>query len=547
MPIRPNVIGLDLESTVIDLDHLIHRLAVEQGSANETEEVGRVRARLAGGTEGDSGWRRLAARARGDDLDRARPVAGVVDFLLDARTAGYLIRLIGSQNYQADGPRGPAEYRQAGLEWLERHGFFDPAGIGLNRRAVHFVSSPGEKLDLIRDFGCRAFVDADPEVFADPDFPQWTTGLLLTPDPGPSPAGLLVARDWPEARETIFGLGLPAGQVTAMLGRSLKRIRRVRKTRFSILYQVSLDDRRQFGVKFYNKVPAGRPNRLTTEYKTLEFLWGQGLREIPRPVTSLPSKSLAIFSWVEGRHPKADEIGPDQIDEAINLVIQLKSLSGIPEAARMPRSVGACFSLKEIRLRHEELTARMVTQKGLAESRLGTFLEDTLNPAFEAAWKKAEPLYRGQGIGPEDILPPGEWTLSHGDMGFHNTLMRPDGSLSWIHLEKFGWDDPVRIISNFLIRHSETLALELKRKFIRGVLDGLDRGGRLRSRLAVAYPLWVLMACFERLARLSSSDSTEPWSVGSPVVDGPDQVEGLIADVERSLADLSGNGLFDEA
>ena len=49
-------------------------------------------------------------------------------------------------------------------------------------------------------------------------------------------------------------------------------------------------------------------------------------------------------------------------------------------------------------------------------------------------------------------------TLSPSDFGFHNALRRPDGTLCFLDFEYFGWDDPVKLVSDFLLHPGMTLS-----------------------------------------------------------------------------------------
>ena len=51
----------------------------------------------------------------------------------------------------------------------------------------------------------------------------------------------------------------------------------------------------------------------------------------------------------------------------------------------------------------------------------------------------------------EAELPVEQRTLSPSDFGFHNALRRPDGRVVFLDLEYFGWDDPAKMISDFLL------------------------------------------------------------------------------------------------
>jgi len=92
-------------------------------------------------------------------------------------------------------------------------------------------------------------------------------------------------------------------------------------------------------------------------------------------------------------------------------------------------------------------------------------------------------------------LPRALRTLSPSDFGFHNAVRRPDGRLIFVDFEYFGWDDPAKMIVDFLLHPAMNLPEELKGRFVSGLLTHFDRGGFLPIRLAAVYPLFGLKWC----------------------------------------------------
>lgn len=84
-------------------------------------------------------------------------------------------------------------------------------------------------------------------------------------------------------------------------------------------------------------------------------------------------------------------------------------------------------------------------------------------------------------------------TLSPSDFGFHNALRR-DGRMIFFDFEYFGWDDPAKTISDLLLHPGMGLALEQRRQFAQGLLEGLAmKPLALRTRLV--FPLYGIKWC----------------------------------------------------
>ena len=88
-----------------------------------------------------------------------------------------------------------------------------------------------------------------------------------------------------------------------------------------------------------------------------------------------------------------------------------------------------------------------------------------------------------------------ERTLSPSDFGFHNALRRSDGTIVFLDFEYFGWDDPAKTISDFLLHPAQNLDPSLKDHFLKKMLNSFSKSPFLQERLSVFYPLYALKWC----------------------------------------------------
>jgi len=95
---------------------------------------------------------------------------------------------------------------------------------------------------------------------------------------------------------------------------------------------------------------------------------------------------------------------------------------------------------------------------------------------------------------PEAEITENERTLSPSDFGFHNALRRTDG-IVFLDFEYFGWDDPAKMIADFLLHPAMELAQDLKRRFMAQVLTNFNDNHHLAVRVEIVYPLFGLKWC----------------------------------------------------
>jgi hypothetical protein len=119
-------------------------------------------------------------------------------------------------------------------------------------------------------------------------------------------------------------------------------------------------------------------------------------------------------------------------------------------------------------------------------------LQEELVPELETivGWSRAR-----LGRSFDDELPLSLKTLSPSDFGFHNALRIAGGSIVFLDFEYFGWDDPVKLISDFLLHPAMALSPNLKRRFASSLSARFSGTTPITRRLEALYPLFGLKWC----------------------------------------------------
>jgi len=175
------VLGVDFDNTIVCYDDLFHRVALEQGlmpvSTPRVKDAVREHLRQAGKEEA---WTELQGCVYGKRIRVARPFAGVREFLRTCRAVGIDVYIVSHKTRHPH--RGPRyDLHAAALDWLEYHGFFDPAGVGISRDRVFFEPGRAEKLARAATLAVTHFMDDLPEFLLMPGFPVGIVRLLFDP------------------------------------------------------------------------------------------------------------------------------------------------------------------------------------------------------------------------------------------------------------------------------------------------------------------------------------------------------------------------------
>lgn len=265
----------------------------------------------------------------------------------------------------------------------------------------------------------------------------------------------------------------------------LKAIRAGRNSQVSLL---SGPDGRWI-LKHYYQPPGGdRRDRLGTEYGFLAFLQQMGVPGVPAPLGTDRTSNLALYSYLPGRRPEV--IQPRHIRQAAGFITQVNRFRTTMPAQALPLASDACLGWQaHLELAESRIARLLAVEAGSGVAREAReFVVSRLSPLW--AKVKIELASRpGQAL-----LPPEDRILSPSDFGFHNTLEH-GASLFFVDFEYAGWDDPAKLICDFMCQPELPVTAEQGRQFMDELLRGWSGADEVARRVASLLPVHRLKWC----------------------------------------------------
>jgi len=87
-------------------------------------------------------------------------------------------------------------------------------------------------------------------------------------------------------------------------------------------------------------------------------------------------------------------------------------------------------------------------------------------------------------------------SLSPSDFGIHNAIRRSTNAVAFVDFEYFGWDDPAKMICDFLWHPANEPISDLaKRRLAANMIDTFDDQPDLAGRVRLFYPICGLNWC----------------------------------------------------
>lgn len=278
-----------------------------------------------------------------------------------------------------------------------------------------------------------------------------------------------------------------AETVARRLGSALRGVESVEGGGNNRLYRLALANGRQIALKTYLREASDPRDRHGAEVGGLRFLSEAGIATVPAALADDADAGWAAFSWVEGEAPR--EHDARDIVQALDFMASLKALRARPDADALPPASEACLAPGEL---IDQISLRIARLSAVRDHALVRLLDSGVRDAFWSALDRAGRRLGEAGIDGHAPLPARHETLSPSDFGFHNALKDAGGRLTFVDFEYFGRDDPVKLVSDFLLHPGMDLSAAQSRQFLRGsqALYGTDE--RFRDRLAALFPLYAV-------------------------------------------------------
>lgn len=218
-------------------------------------------------------------------------------------------------------------------------------------------------------------------------------------------------------------------------------------------YFFKLEDERELFIKKYYK---DERERLEREYSAISYFEKLKLFRVPKPYFSDNKLYIGVYEFIRGEVKKAVDSSREEILDLVDYAVKLHSIKPTEEAKRTLKrnAVLPVFSLSDhvanLRFKYgrffkyyKTLDSNNDLRKKIDKARFNSRIEDSLKkilktlPGFDLKRK----------ISPDKIR------FNHIDYGLHNVIYKKINGKEipyFIDYELSGWDDPYRMIGDFM-------------------------------------------------------------------------------------------------
>ena len=305
------------------------------------------------------------------------------------------------------------------------------------------------------------------------------------------------------------GLTLLKRHLTDILSDRIVDLSPVYGGRNSRVYHAICENRLALAVKVYFRDPKDKRNRLATEWAACTFMRDHHVASVPLPVFKDEEKGMAAYAFIDGEKPDPRKIKVEDVDALIRFLKSLEGLKYKKNAGQLPLASEAGFSIEEMVGIIDRRFKRFpcFRDEAAGEPDVDDFLKRELRPFYEEIKVWCRKTAERSGIDFSEKIATADRTLSPSDVGFHNVLRSPNGRLTFLDFEYFGWDDPAKVIVDFYLHPAMDIRKELRHYFVETMISAYDHIHGLGERVTVCYPLLGIKWCLILLNEFIPSDN----------------------------------------
>jgi hypothetical protein len=488
-------IGVDFDNTIACYDTVFLKVAQDMGCLPGQSGLtkSQVKKMLLDVEGGDFLWQKIQGQVYGKYMHQATMYPGFIEFLWLSWLRGDEVCIVSHKSEYGHFDEGKVELRKVAKAWIEEKlikATYSRAFSEAN--LIHFEASREEKINRINQIGCDIFIDDLPEVFDEAHFPAKTEKILFSLEEPAYLENISKRYDsWRKINNYIYG-EMETEEVKTLVqsnfeSLNIEKIELKKGRGNSRIYQLSGPREKKYVLKIYPDIQSDHRPRLTTEFRACSALSKAGL-PVPLAIDRCEELNWGIYEWIHGMPITSP--GMDFLNQAFAFVKRLHtdSLLNSQLESFSPASE-ACFSGEEIVCQTKKRFNQLVK---VNDPNLENFLRQDFLPIFELVSVSAE-----RQLGPifSKALAAKHQVLSPSDFGAHNAIIDSADKYYFYDFEYFGWDDPVKLASDFFWHPGMDLSEDLKLKWLHLAKELFSGDPFYTKRLGAYLPLFGLRWC----------------------------------------------------
>lgn len=484
-------IGIDFDNTIICYDDLFIRAVKEKEwdlGADCGESKAAIKERLVQLDGNDFRWQEMQAIVYGILIKDATPFPGVLETLQYFKDSEQYELFIVSHKTPASLYLKHITLIDKAQLWIKDRKLTDY----IPEKNIFFRPVRDEKINVIRDLKLDFFIDDLLEVLHDKNFPP-INAFFFSPDGND-------INHWNKIKECFeiineFGFhNLKLIQDFAPFPYS--QMETVKRDGNNKIIRFECSNKKKIILKKYSQVDNSF-STLEKEFEALKLMTEANL-PVPKAYFKDSKKGLALYENIE-----SSELEPSTENIIRDFSGFLSSLYNLSKTTEFDKFPGARDSRDKISDYKAHVSRRLSQieagcKKDARFNPIQHYLDKIFKPLHKIVLERYENSLNKFKLDESKIFTSDQKILSPSDFGMHNAIYNNTNSFTFIDFEYMGWDDPVKLIADFLHHAVEDSItqddrLEIFKRFSEKSSIGADFYQRLNTILDLVGLEWILI------------------------------------------------------
>jgi hypothetical protein len=484
-------IGIDLDNTIISYDKAFQYGAAKSGLVDKNCKLNKKNLRdlIRKRPNGELEWQKLQGYVYGEGINKAILFPGVYRFLWRCKERKINVEVVSHKTEFGHFDTKKISLRDAATNFLVNHSL-----LGKNYpliQKVTYMGSREEKIDYIKQNNYDYFIDDLEEIIFSAELEDQKGILFSHNNFTVKNSNKSIASSWGKISQNILG-SFRKDEIISMANSidsesEIESIEKLKGRGNSAIYKLHLSNTNKLAFKIYPEI--SYHDRLRSEFKSTKIFKELNIKNVQRPVSFDSHLDVASYEWING--DRVSTYGAKELKSALSFLKTLHKNSNAKQFINFPMAADACPRGLDIEM---QIQRRLLQFDLMSEkySELEQFLKNEFKPLFKEiiSWSRASWPSNPSYIEP---IQKDKLILSPSDFGFHNSLRSQNDNLIFHDFEYFGWDDPVKLISDFSHHAAMNLPTELEQIWFSEVSE--IYGKQLIGRLSAAWPMYGLTWC----------------------------------------------------
>ena len=484
-------IGIDLDNTIISYDKAFRLGAIYSNLVDKSCKLNKkdLRDLIRKGPDGETAWQKLQGYVYGEGINGAVLFPGVYRFLWRCHERKIDVEIVSHKTEFGNFDSKKISLRDSATNFLTNHGLISNKNSLIKK--ITYKNSKSEKIDFIKQNNYEYFIDDLEDIIFSEELKNQKKILFSQDDLSNINSNIVITKSWEEISQNLFGdLSLDEVKSMANLIANNTKIEDVEKLKGqgnSAIYKLHLSNTNKSALKIYPTI--SNFDRLESEFKSTKIFKELNIKNVQRPISFDRGLGIATYEWIQGE--RVLSYGAKELKAALLFLSTLNQYSKSEQFKIFPMASDGCLKGLDIEKQIKRRLSQL-DEPSKKYSELEQFLKNDFKPLFKeiVSWSQARWPSDSSYLSP---IKNTELILSPSDFGFHNSLCSQNGNLIFHDFEYFGWDDPVKLISDFSHHASMNLTKELEQLWFLGASE--IYGKHLLGRLVAAWPLHGLNWC----------------------------------------------------